>query len=184
MCLITQFPHGSLLQPIWLPLDSADLKVVLSTLALEHVRPAINRSLDLLLCQANNLLPQLLLLRRDALRIHVRDIHRNVRPLGAAQVGRRVLGETARDECARRILACEDVVAATGPVDAAAGGDVVDGAVEGHVDGFVRVGAIVGEELGVCQGDGSLLGGDCQYRGLLEVRQLVELEDWDLPSTA
>jgi hypothetical protein len=57
--------------------------------------------------------------------------------------------QAARDECARRVLACEDVVAATGPVDAAAGSDVVDGAVEGHVDGFVRVGAVVGEELGV-----------------------------------
>jgi hypothetical protein len=155
--LITQFPDGSLLQPVRLPLHSADLKVVLSTLTLEHARPAVNRSLNLLLRQANDLLPQFLLLRRDALGIHVRDIHRDVRPLGTAQVGRRVLSETARDECARRVLAREDVVAAFGPVDAAAGGDVVDGAIEGYVDGFVGVGAVVGEELGVGQGDGSLL---------------------------
>jgi hypothetical protein len=155
--LVAQFPHGCLLQPIRLPLHSPDRKVVLSTFTLEHARPAVNRSLNLLLRQANNLLPQLLLLRRDALRIHVRDIHRDVRPLGAAQVGRRVLGEAARDEGARAVLAREDVVAAARPVDAAAGRDVVDGAIEGHVDGFVRVGAVVGEELGVGQGDGTLL---------------------------
>jgi hypothetical protein len=147
--LVTQFPHGSLLQPIRLPLHSASLKVVLPALAFEHARPAINRSVNLLLRQANNLLPQLLLLRRDALRIHVRDIHRDVRPLGAAQVGRGVFGEAAGDESARRVLARKDMVAAAGPVDVPAGGDVVDCAVQGHVDGFVGVGAVVGEELGV-----------------------------------
>jgi hypothetical protein len=147
--LITQLPHGSLLQPVRLPLHSTSLKVVLPALALKHARPAINRSMNLLLRQANNLLPQLLLLRRDALGIHVRDIHRDVSPLGAAQVGRRVFSEAAGDESARRVLAREHVVAAAGPVDVAAGGDVVDGAVQGHVDGFVGVGAVVGEELGV-----------------------------------
>jgi len=147
--LITQLTHRSLLQPIRLPLHGASLKVVLPALALEHARPAINCSVNLLLRQTHNLLPQLLLLRRDALRIHVRDIHRDVSPLGTAQVGRRVFSEAAGDESARRVLAREDVVAAAGPVDVAAGGDVVDGAVQGHVDGFVGVGAVVGEELGV-----------------------------------
>lgn len=43
--------------------------------------------------------------------------------------------------------------------------DVVDAAVDGEVDGQAGVGAIVGGELGVCEGDGAALEG-CQ--GLFE----------------
>lgn len=50
------------------------------------------------------------------------------------------------------------MIAAAGAVGRGADGDVVDGAVEGEVDGFGGVGAVVGEELGVGEGDGAGLG--------------------------
>ena len=49
------------------------------------------------------------------------------------------------------------MVAAAGAVDAAAGGDVVDCAVQGEIDGEIGVGSIVQVELGVGQVDRSLL---------------------------
>lgn len=98
-----------------------------------------------------------LLLCGDVLLVKVRDIDRDVCPLCAAQVRCRVFSKAASDEAARGVLACEDVVASTGAIDAAASSDIVDSAVEREVDWLVRIAAVVGEKLGVGQGDGSLL---------------------------
>lgn len=147
--LRTQSPLGRLLQPIRLPLHSAHLKIVLPARTSEHLRPALNSVLDLLPRLAQLLLPELLLLRRDVRLVEVRHVHGHVRPLRAAQVGRRVLRKAARDETPRGVFAREHVVAAARAVDAAAGRDVVDRAVERQIDRFVGVAAVVGEELGV-----------------------------------
>lgn len=147
--LRTQSPHGLLLQPPRLPLHSPNRKIILPSLTLEHLRPILNRILDLLLRFPHLLLPILLLLRRHVLLIESRHVGRDVRPLCAAQIGRAVLGETASDEAARGVFACEDVVAAAWAVEAAACGDVVDCAIKGEVDGFGLVGAVVGEEVGI-----------------------------------
>jgi hypothetical protein len=168
--LSTQRSFRHLFQPTRLPLNSARFKVVLPTRALEHLRPPINRVLDLLPRLPQFLFPNLLLLRRNVLLVKVWNIHRNIRPLCAAQIRHRVLDEAPGDERARGILACEDVVAAAGAVDAAAGRDVVNGAVEREVDGLARVTAVVGEELGVGQGDGSLLGVFVRFVRLSELR--------------
>jgi hypothetical protein len=102
------------------------------------------------------LLPPLLLLRSGRL-VKARYIDRNVSPLSATQVGCRVLSETACNEATRGVFAREDVVATTSAIDPAAGGDVVDGAVERKVDRLVGVAAVVRGEFGVGQRNRSLL---------------------------
>jgi hypothetical protein len=155
--LRTQLPLRQLLQPTRLPLHGANLEVILSSLAAEHLCPSLNRLLDLLPRIAQLLLPVFLLLCSNVLLVKVRDVDRDVRPLCAAQVGRRVFSKAASDESARGVLACEDVVASTWTIDAAASGNVVDRAIEREVDRLVGVASVVGEELGVSQGDGTLL---------------------------
>lgn len=144
-----QLPLRQLLQPTRLSLHSTDFKVILPSFAAEHLRPPLNRLLNLLPRIAQLLLSVFLLRCGDVLLIKVRNIDRDVRPLCAAQVGRRVFSKAASDEPARGILACEDVVASTWAIDAAASGNIVDRAVEREVDRFVRVAAVVGEKLGV-----------------------------------
>lgn len=155
--LRTQRPHRLLLQPPRLPLHRPNLKVILPTRSRKHPRPILNRILDLLLRLSQLLLSILLLLRRDILLIRPGHVRRNVRPLCATHVWRAVFGEAACDEAARSVFAGEDVVAAAWAVEAAACGHVVDCAVQREVDGLGLVGAVVGEELGVCEGDGSFL---------------------------
>lgn len=155
--LSAQLPLRQLLQPTRLSLHFTDLKVVFAGLAVEHLCPSLNRLLDLLPRVAQLLLPVFLLLCSDILLVKVRDVDRDVCPLCAAQVGCGVFGKAASDESASGILACEDVVASTWSIDAAASGDIVDRAVECEVDRLVRVASVVGEELGVGQGNRSLL---------------------------
>jgi hypothetical protein len=76
-------------------------------------------------------------------------VDRDEHLLDAAEVGRRVFGEAAGEEGTRGIVACEEVVTATGPVGCGRDGNVVDCAVESEVDGAFGRGAVVGEELGV-----------------------------------
>lgn len=147
--LRTQLPLRQLLQPTRLSLHSADLKVILPSLTTEHLRPPLNRLLDLLPRIAQLLLSVFLLCCSDILLVKVRNVDRDVRPLCAAQVRRGVFRKAASDESARGVLACEDVVASSRAIDAAASSDIVDRAVEREVDRLVRVASIVGEELGV-----------------------------------
>lgn len=67
--------------------------------------------------------------------------------LHPAHVGCAVLSETARNEAAGGIDAGKDVVGSAGTVDTRAGGDVVDGAIDGKVDGPAGVGAVVEGEF-------------------------------------
>jgi hypothetical protein len=156
LSLSAQRPLGCLLQPIRLSLHSAHRKVVLAAGTLEHRLPPLNRVLDLFPRVPQLLLPQLLLLCSGRF-IKARYIDRNVCPLCATQVGCRVLSETARDEAARGVFTCEDIVAATSAIDPATGGDVVDSAVEREVDRLVGVAAVVREEFGISQRNRSLL---------------------------
>ncbi len=84
----------------------------------------------------------------------VRRVDRNKHLLNAAQVGRQVLLEAAGHEGARGVAASKEVVRAAGAVEVAAGGDVVDAAVQADVDWFGGVGAVEGGELGVGQANG------------------------------
>lgn len=54
-------------------------------------------------------------------------------------------------------MACEEVVGPAGAVGRRRDGDVVDGAVDGDVDGLGLVRAVVGGELGVSEVDFALL---------------------------
>jgi hypothetical protein len=142
--LRTQLPPRQLLQPALLPLHLTHLKIILlPALSTKHLLPPLNRTLNLLLRLPHFLLAIALLCSRHTFRARLGDIERYVRPFCAAEIGRAVFGEAAGDEAACCVFAGEDVVAASGAVDAAAGGDVVDGAVEGEVDGSVGVGAVV-----------------------------------------
>tara|TARA_R110002003_G_scaffold130_11_gene12228 strand:+ start:7924 stop:8271 length:348 start_codon:yes stop_codon:yes gene_type:complete len=77
--------------------------------------------------------------------------------LHAAKVRGCVFLETTRQESARGVAAREEVVGATRAVGRRGDGDVVDGAIEGEVDWFLGVGAVVGGEFGVGEVDFALL---------------------------
>lgn len=166
----TQLPLRKLLQPALLPPDRPHPPIRLPLIPAKQGMPMLQALLDLLprtpqlrrmpilLLRGAQRLPRLglgpVLVRRRVLGLGV-DGH--VHLLDAAQVRHRVVCETARQERARRVVAREEVVAPSRPVGGRRGGDVVDCAVEREVDGLCGVGAVVGEELGVCEVDFSLL---------------------------
>lgn len=80
--------------------------------------------------------------------------------------------ETPGDVGARGVAPREFVVGAAGAVERAAGRDVVDVAGEGEIDGFVGVGAVVGGELGVGEGDGAGLDSE-------RTSQCLEVSFWN-----
>ena len=105
----------------------------------EEVHPVLDTLLDLRLGIAPLLLLQLLQRAAAVLAVDVRVVLGQVHQLGAAQVGRDVLGEAARHEGARGVDAAEGGVGAARPVEAPAVGDVVNGAVDGEVEREGRV---------------------------------------------
>lgn len=143
--LLTQLPLGLLLEPPFLSFDIADKGVLLAVP--KEIHPVLQSFIDLLLGLAPFLLPQYLELGLAPVAVHLRVIKRQVHVLHTAHVGRSVLSEAAGDETAGGINASEDVVRAAGAVDTRAGGDVVDGAVDGEVDGLGWVGTIVEGEV-------------------------------------
>ena len=78
---------------------------------------------------------------------------------------RLVLLETTRDESARGILPCEEIVVSTRSVHKRVRGDIEHGAIDGEVDREGRVGPVV---------EGELLGREAQ-RSLLFVDSLANL---------
>ena len=91
------------------------------------------------------------------MRVRLGVVEGQVHLLDAAHVGGAVVGEAARDVGARGVAAGKVVVGASRAVDAAAGGDVVDGAVDGEVDGLGVVGAVVGGEFFESEVEGTFL---------------------------
>lgn len=123
--------------------------------AIKQLLPPPYRLLHLPPCHPRlPLPPQLPFLRRDHL---IGVIDRDEHLLHTAQVSSQVGGETSCDEGAGGVAAGEEGVRPAGPVEVWGGGDVVDGAVEGEVDGEVGGGAVVEEELG---------GGECNGTAL------------------
>jgi hypothetical protein len=84
-------------------------------------------------------------------------LERDVHLLDAAQVRHAVCVEAAGEKRARGVAAREEVIRAAGAVGQGADADVVDCAVEGKVDGLCGVGAIVGFEFFVGEGNGAVL---------------------------
>ena len=100
---------------------------------------------------------RLLVIRGVGRRWFLPRLERHVHLLHAAQIGHRVGVEAARQERARGIAPGEEVVRAAGSVRRRADADVVNGAIDGEVDGLGRVGAVVGFELVVGEVNGSVL---------------------------
>lgn len=100
------------------------------------------------------LLPSLIILDPA---LNLLGVNRHIHELYAAQIGRLVFPEAARDEGARGVAAGEEVVRTAGAVGLGGGGHVIDGAVEGEVDGLLRVRAVVGSELIVSEADAAVL---------------------------
>lgn len=79
--------------------------------------------------------------------VHLWVIKRQVHLFDPAHVGCAILSETAGNEAAGGIDAGKDVVGSAGTVDTRAGRDVVNGAINGKVDGAAGVGAVVEGEF-------------------------------------
>lgn len=136
---------GLLLEPIFFELDISHL-LVLGAVG-EEINPVLQSVVNLL--------------RRDDLLLGFEDLQLGTSPLRVvllvvdgevhffqtAQIGSQVFLEAASDKGARGITAGKDAVGASGAVHVAALGDVIDGTVDGEIDGFGFVGAIVGLEL-------------------------------------
>lgn len=170
---LTKLPLRQLLKPPILPLNLANLEIILTPLVpSEHLGPPLNGVADHL--PRNPILPlppqlklrlaKLLLaalahqfpLRAHLFRSFLR-VDRHVDFLDAAHVGREIRVEAPADKGARGISAGEEVVRAAGAVRVSAGRDVVDGAVEGEVDWLFGVGAVVGQELFIREVDWAAL---------------------------
>lgn len=151
----TKLSPRLLLQPILLPLHVAHLVVLFAVS--KKVDPVLQRIMHLTLCPNQLHLLHLLHLGSGPLGVRLRVVQRQEHVLHASHVGRAILGKAPCDKGPGGIAACEVVVGASGAVDVAPEGDVEDGAVDGDVDGFGRVFAVVGGELLGGQVDGTLL---------------------------
>lgn len=164
--LLAQPPLRRLLQPILVPLDITHTTIRFALVAAKQLVPALQaldnlfaRLLELLrmpvleLAGAQLLAVARFLLLGGALFRCERDlflrVHGHVHLFYAAQIRDRVLGEAAGQKGARGVLSREEVVGAAGAVGGGRDGHVVDGAVEGEVDGLLGVGAVVEGEFGV-----------------------------------
>lgn len=136
---------GLLVEPVLFKLDVSHL-VVLGVIG-EEVSPVLQSVVNFL--RRNNFLfgSEGLQLGPSPLRIVLLVVDGEVHFFQSTQVGSQVLLEAATDKGARGIAAGKDAVGASGPVHVAALGDVVDGAIDGEIDGFGFVGAIKGLEL-------------------------------------
>lgn len=97
------------------------------------------------------LLLQRLQLPTSVLHINLFVINRHEHLLHTSQIRVPIFLKAVSDECAAGVFACEEVIAAAWSVVSSSGGDVVDGSVDGEVDGLGWVAAIVGFEVGVCE---------------------------------
>lgn len=92
------------------------------------------------------------------LRIYLRGARRHEHTLHATHIGIDVGVKAGSNEGPRCVGAAKEGVRTAWAVEVGAFGDVVDCAVDGQVDGFGGIGAVVVAELGVCEGDWSGLG--------------------------
>lgn len=136
---------GLLLEPVLFKLDISHL-LVLGVVG-EEISPVLQSIVNFLRRNSLLLLSEDLQLGRSPLRVVLLVFDGEVHFLQTAQIGSQVFLEAAGDKGARGIAAGKDAVGASGAVHVAALGDVVDGAVDGEVDGFGFVGAIEGLEL-------------------------------------
>lgn len=100
------------------------------------------------------LLPQVLQLPTRIQAVDLRVIARDEHLFHASQVWRDIRVEAVGDESPRRVGTRKEVVRASWAVEVAPVGDIVDGAINGQVDGELGVAAVVPPEVGV----GQLLG--------------------------
>jgi hypothetical protein len=168
--LLTQLSLRHLLQPPLLPLNLPDPPIRLTLIPPKQHVPVLQPRHNLLPCTSQLLRTSILaftgrqwlprfrslfvFLTRTFFKLRV---YGHVHLLHAAHIRDRVFGETPRDECARSVLACEEVVRAAWSVRRRGDGDIVDCAVYSEEDGFSGVGAVVGCEFGVGEGEFALL---------------------------
>lgn len=121
---------------------------------LKEIYPVFQCLICLLTSQPNFLLFPTLELPTAELRIYFRRALWHEHEFHATQIRINVAIETRSHEGARGICASEEVVRTAWAVEAGAGGNIVDCAVDCQVKGLSGIGAIVGAELGICEKDG------------------------------